>query len=81
MLWPRVNIGRNDTPPRKDLTVWSDVEREHGYFFDECFARALAAEGYKFPILAETDMLLILDYCLQDLAAAERTGKMPGSRT
>ena len=70
-----VNIGRGDTPPRKDLTVWSDAEREHGYFFDECFARSLADEGYKFPSLADADMLLILDYCLQDMAAVEQKGK------
>jgi len=70
-----VNIGRNDTPPRKDLTVWSDVEHEHCYFFDECFARSLAAEGYKFPNLAYTDMLLILDHCRQDIAAIEQKGK------
>ena len=70
-----VNIGRNDTPPRKDLTVWSDVEHAHGYFFDECFARSLAAEGYKFPDLADADMLVILDHCLQNVAAAEQKGK------
>ncbi len=70
-----INIGRNDTPPRKDLTVWSDVEREHGYFFDEYFARTVAAEGYRFPSLAAADMLLILDHCRQDIAAVEQKGK------
>ena len=70
-----LNIGRNVTPPRKDLTVWSDVEREHGYFFDEYFARSLASDGYEFPNLANTDMLLILDYCLEDLAAVEQKEK------
>lgn len=70
-----VNIGRNDAPPRKDLTVWSDVEQEHGYFFDEYYARSVAAAGYQFPALAPADLLRILDYCRQGIAALERQGK------
>jgi glutamyl/glutaminyl-tRNA synthetase len=72
---PAFNIGRDDTPPRKDLTVWSDVEKEHGFFFDEYYAHSIAEEGYKFPNLANTDMLLILDHCLHAAAVLEHNGK------
>ncbi len=70
-----LNIGRDDTPPRKDLTVWSDVEVTHGFFFDKCFAKSVADQGYLFPDLADADMLAILDYCQQEVATLHEVEK------
>jgi glutamyl-tRNA synthetase len=63
-----INIGRNDTPPRKDLTKWSDIESSRGFFFDDYYSQSLETYGYQFSAM-ETDIIInVLDHCLKATA-------------
>ena len=62
------------------MTVWSDVEKEHGFFFDAYYEQSVAEQGYKFPDLTHTDLLLIISHCLRDVLTLEQKEKEPWLR-
>ena len=62
-----MNIGRDDNPPRKDLTKWSDIESKYDFFIDSVFEQKVEKEGYHFPELKLEDMVDVLEYCLSEV--------------
>jgi glutamyl-tRNA synthetase len=65
-----LNIGRDDDPPRKDISMWSDVRTRHAFFFSECFAELVPGCYAEMPELERAEIRRVLQYFADDLDAS-----------
>jgi glutamyl-tRNA synthetase len=68
-----LDIGRDATPPRKDIVKWSDVPARFGFFFAPLFDAMVPACYAELPALAPADAIGVVDHALDTLAAALAT--------
>ena len=68
-----LDIGRDATPPRKDIVKWSDVPARFGFFFAHSFDSMVPACYAELPALAPADAIGVVDHALDTLAAALAT--------
>ncbi len=67
-----MNIGRDATPPRKDIASWSDIPELYAFFFEESYAAKLPAAYDNFPgHLPKEEVLHALAQFQGELAVGE----------